>query len=423
MSRAVRTPVAAVGLLILALVGGRALVAQVLDERPGRGTTLILLVRVSERLKQQDILDTINEGLDYTQRRLPPGCQCDPPRIRPIPPVVFDAFNTSQETASVTKDKAEKFEVRRVPELPSVWIVTHERGYDLKQLEVKVDRGKKKETLKFDTEFRSVKGDAPLSLLTPNTYALKLPVGDIPLEYKASLVSVKDPKNTRELTWTTFPGGDRFYMVVMRNFTGDREKLFNTIRRQAGDMRLVANPVTEIEEARELSLVFASWGFKGVRDGDVFQGNNYTCTINTPIQVDKVYIRFPLNEAEKKADLEKYNAMGSVELIKKIEEEMAAQKAEADAISPKSGRRWFELAAVPDGGGRKFSRSFPLTDFPGLSKKYPTASFLEVYRIGGAAVFFEKDGARLPANARDIDEWRLGLSRRVEAEKAGKKEK
>jgi hypothetical protein len=234
------------------------------------------------------------------------------------------------------------------------------------------------------------------------------------------------PNKKGEKEWqvekTPFPRtGDAYYLIVLKNFSGDRKTLFNVIR----NAKLVANPVRSIQEAQEMSLVFAAWGMDQVGPGEYFNGLNYLPQINVPDtrEAQRVYIRFPLSEKEYEAEAKKYQTLDSVNLIEEIKKEKVVGKDDKLTISPKSKPQWIELPEMPGTNNRRFSRNLPLEDVKGLQETFPKVYRLVVWEFNGQAVLIQQmpEKRSVPALREEVPEWPRGIAATVEREKKKKK--
>ena len=432
MSRGVAPRLAALaGLLMLIGLIARPMTAQEAKDPPApkRPESLILLVRDTDGLPPVEIANTLKKGM------ISSGCACDGEiQPRPISSVVYNSLTSVQELALPAQEKKD-FNIQPAPEVPGIWLVSHKPNFTLTKMKVEVEspkadgKGKEQRVRVLTPSFRQpasagkeLPTDPPLTMLLPSMYSLRLEANETPLSYEATLMPNKKGEKEWQVEKTNFPRlGDAYYLIVLKNFSGDRKTLFNVIR----NAKLVANPVRSIQEAQEMSLVFAAWGMDQVGPGEYFNGLNYTPQINVPDtrEAEKVYIRFPLTEKEYEAEAKKYQTLDSVNLIDEIKKEKVVGKDDKFTVSPKSKPQWIELPAMPGTNNRRFSRNLPLEDVKGLQESFPKIYRLVVWEFNGQAVLVQQmpEKRSVPALREEVPEWPRGIAATVEREKKKKK--
>lgn len=425
---------AAVGgltLLLLALggptqTGGDDKGEKKVDIKPVRPNALILLVREAKGLPQVEITNTLTRGLDLA------GCKFDGEvRPRAISSVVFNTLNSVQDLPSAGEERKE-FNLQPAPELPGTWLVSHKRGFTLDQMEVETEAptkdgmGREPRTHKLKPAFRLpvekdkvAPPDPPLTMLYPTLYSLRLQRDETPIRYKAQLSPRSKDEKAWETGWQNFPStGDRFYLIVLNNFNGDKQRLFDFIQNKHPEQKddsskILANPVTNIEEAREMSLVFAAWGMRSVRRGSGFNGFNHTPEIDVPegSVASHVWIRFPLTKAQYEADLKKYQGMDSVTIMKEIKKDGPTKAGFRAVLSPDSKPAWVEMEAMKDTGNRRFTRAIELKDVAKLQDLYPNMYRLVVWETGNQAILIENPTTKrlVSVLGEEVAEWPQGI--------------
>ena len=185
----------------------------------------------------------------------------------------------------------------------------------------------------YDKEYApsSPLDDGPLTLVSPGVYSLKLEA-DEPLSYEANVVTLGEKPKNMSGRW---PNSDRYYVITMKNFRGKKDALFNALQ----DETKVANPLDSIRLGSDLVFVFANLGALGAEeDDDVFAGNNLILGAPPPRgrRTARGWILFPLTDAERKKELEKYEKIKDPrELVEAIRKDAIRATAVAE-ITPAS---------------------------------------------------------------------------------------
>jgi hypothetical protein len=382
--------------------------------RPGE-TTLFMMVRTGPHLTPGNLMNTLEEGLSAAK------CKIDgKPLIRPVSPAVFE------ELEGLTKDTAETvagakvakgFGVRRLASRDSVWeFRLNSPSQVLKTLTVKYRNAAAKE---YDKEYMpaSPLDDGALTLVSPGVYSLKLEA-DEPLSFEAQIVALGQKPETVSGKW---PKSDRYYVITMRNFRGDKDYLFQVLQ----DQLKVANPLDSIRLGGDLVFVFANLdAFGADEDDDVIAGNNLILGAPPPRgrHAARGWVLFPLTESEMKSELEKYEKIKDArELVESVRKN-AVRATEVAEITPATPARWIELAVQRDG---RYRREVPLKDFKGLLEKYPTVFGLIVWEFENnegmrSAIVMKLPGARggtSMVREKEIRNWSNSLREKVNAPK------
>lgn len=338
--------------------------------RPGE-TTLFMMVRTGRHLTPSNLMNTLEEGLSAAK------CRIDgKPLIRPVSPAVFD------ELESLTKDAADTvagvkvakgFGVRRISSREAMWeFRLNSPSQVLKKLTVKYRNAEAKE---YDKDYTptSPLDDGPLTLVSPGLYSLRLEA-DEPLSYEAQIVALGQKGETASGKW---PASDRYYVITMRNFRGDKDHLFAVLQ----DPLKVANPLDSIRLGSDLVFVFANLdAFGADEDDDVIAGNNLILGAPPPRGrlAARGWVLFPLSDSTMKTELDRYRKIKDArELVAEVRKN-AIRATEVAEISPASEPKWIELAVQRDG---RYRREIPLKDFKGLLEKYPAAWGLVVWEF------------------------------------------
>ena len=118
--------------------------------------------------------------------------------------------------------------------------------------------------------------NGPLTLIVPGSYALKLEPKHDPLSYEAEVVELGEKPETVKNAW---PKMDRFYVITMNNFAGNRDRLFRSLQ----DKDQVPNPLDSIRLGNDLVFVFANLEATGARPGGLFSENNLILSAVPPL--------------------------------------------------------------------------------------------------------------------------------------------
>ncbi|MFO0878211.1 MAG: hypothetical protein U0840_12745 [Gemmataceae bacterium] len=424
MSRRTWTALArTAGLTLLVLAASASSRAQDSKEnkeeaRPTRSGSLIILVRDNKGLNQVEMANTLKRGLELA------GCRFDGEvRLRPISSVVFNTLNSVQDLPAAAPERKD-FHLQAVPEVPGSWLLSHKRGYTLKDLEVEVEtprkdgKGKELRTRKLTPAFRlpaekgkpgAASADPPLAMLFPGLYSLRLEPDETLRRYRALFLPRAREEKPWDTDWQKLPTfGDRYYLIVLNNFVGDKKRLFDVIK----DRIQVTNPVDDVDAAREFSVVFAAWGMKGLTPGTGFNGFNHTPEIEvSDDRTARVWIRFPLTADEYAAELKKYQPLDSETIIKEIQKDNPILADREATMTRTSKPAWIELSPIPGTGNRRFTRSIALKDVKELEKKYPRVFRLVVWEFKDQAILIQDPASRelVTAIGQEVPEWSRGI--------------
>jgi hypothetical protein len=218
----------------------------------------------------------------------------------------------------------------------------------------------------------SVKDGKRMSLLTTNpvTYSIPWELNAQITKIKLKTLSDSDSNNakTEEFDATAIKA-DKFFSVTVRDFEGDKSKLIKTLK----DPEKFEDVITIGADLSEYSVQMATLGLStGDIGTELDDKNNLVLTIpqNSKRTTSKVWVKFPLNEAEAVQECVKINASETVgqayKMIKAIEGKIEAK--DMAEVTAEKGAQWFELPMAEDKS--QFSRTLALKDLDGLMKKY-----------------------------------------------------
>jgi hypothetical protein len=414
MSRNLRAALAGVGLAAIALAAlaqpPKPLDAPVVrGGKPGE-TTLFMLVRTGPHLTPDNLATTLDEGLSAS------GCKIDgKPAVRSVSPAVFEEIDAIANPGAATPEAVKAAGgLKRITSSDNVWqFKLNSPSQVLKKLTIKYRKADGKD---YDKEYQpaSPQADAPLVLLAPGVYALRPESADQAVSYEAEVVSLGEAPQKMEGKW---PASDRFYVITMRNFRGDRDTLFATLQ----DEKKVANPLDSIRLGNDLVFVFANLEASGAESGGIIVGNNLVISLEPPRRrsVARGWFLFPLDENGMKEQLDAYRKITDAkEAISKVRENSVAAK-DAFEISPGTTAKWLELPAM----NGQYRREIPMTDFKGLLEKYPTAFGLIVWEFENEQGMRSAIQLRLPGGGlsmvreQELLNWANSLKQKVDAPK------
>jgi hypothetical protein len=377
---------------------------------PGE-TTLFMMVRTGPHLTPDNLKTTLQEGLSAARCTI-----SGEPIIRPVSPAVFEEIEslTNQAAAAGAGGKPATG-LRRMASREMLWEFRLDSPSQiLKTLKVKYKSPDGKE---YDKEYAPVSpaNDGQLVLVAPGFYSFKPEPTDQPIAYEAEIISLGQPAQKMEGKW---PSNDRYYVITMRNFRGDKDYLFHVLQ----DPLKVANPLDSIRLGSDLVFVFANLDALGAdEDDDVIAGNNLILGAPSPRgrSVARGWILFPLTEAAMKEKLAEYRKItDSKELIVKVRENAIFALTPTE-IGPDTPAKWLELGLRRDG---RFRREVPIKDFAGLLAKYPTAWGLVVWEFENdlgmrSAIMMRLPGGQTMVREKEIRNWSNSLKEKVNGSK------
>jgi len=378
--------------------------------RPGE-TTLFMMVRTGPHLTEDKLERTLSRGLNKA------GCDIDgKPIIRSISPAVFEEIESlTNKTAGKVADAPvlEGFGVRRLPLRDQYWEF-HLRSPSqvLKRLKISYRAPDGKDV---DKEYQPAdpKESGPLTLIVPGTYALRLEPAHEPLGYEAEVVELGEKPEVIKNKW---PASDRFYVITMRNFKGDRDVLFRTLK----DPREVPNPLDSIRMGSDLVFVFANLEATGASVGDLFAGNNLILSGSAPLNrsAARCWMLFPLTETAARDQLVEFRKIKDEEKLVQEIRKNAVRANENLEVGPDTKPQWVEVTELMPG---RFRREIPLRDFKGLLEKYPSVYSLLVWEFddGRPAAITIKlpDGPEVLVLDQEIKRWATSLQEKIGAGK------
>jgi hypothetical protein len=414
MSRNLRVALLGTGLAALALTAIELTRAQ--DPplirpigRPGE-TTLFMMVRTGPHLTEDKLQRTLTRGLEKAECTI-----TGEPSIRVISPAVFEEIESLTNRTAIKVAAApviEGFGMRRLPLRDAIWeFHLKSASQVLKKLTVVYKNAEGTEVTK-EYAPAAPQENGPLTLIVPGSYALKLEPKHEAVSYEAEVVELGEKPETVKNAW---PKTDRFYVITMNNFVGNRERLFRTLQ----DKDLVPNPLDSIRLGNDLVFVFANLEATGARPGGLFSENNLILSAVPPLnrRVARGWMLFPLTETAKKERLTELQKIKNEEKLVQEIRKSAIRANEALEIGPDTKPQWIEIL-VEDNG--QFRRLRPLKEFKGMLDKFPTAWALLVWEFddGRPAAITIKlaNGDETLVQELEINKWANALQEKIQTQ-------
>lgn len=367
------------------------------ERRPG--TTLYLVLRTGPKEDEQRILATLKTGLKNSG-----STTSADPTVRPVSPAFFEEFATLVDRAAgqPVVESGDGVGIRLLPSREPVYEVRLKPTQILKQLRITDAKGETKEyTPKPPTSGESV----PLMMTVPGRYAFAPDPGSTPTTYEAVVHEIGQPEATLKGSW---PVADKFFVVTMRDFQGDRGRMFEVIQ----DSNQVANPLDNVQLGNDLVFAFAALNSSEGKVDDLFPGTN-TIALRAPAlrnrSPKRAWAYFPLNEEESKEAVAKFRKIGPTELPAEIRK-AAVQVGSEASLSESDPPRWFELPPnTTTGKPDQFSRPVTTDGFGWMYKKYPKLYMLQVWEFDAGqpeAIMVESpSGDRVPVLEFEFPLW------------------
>jgi hypothetical protein len=338
--------------------------------QPENGETLYLVLRVGPDISEQDILKTLKKGLELSNSKI-----TGEPTIRPVSAAFFDEFQVLVDRAAPIA-AADDLPIRQLPTRDLTYEIKVGPTQVLKKLKVKYAKGGDKEYTPTSPD-----GKSPLQLIVPGRYAFMPDKDDVPQTYEAEVAELG--KANVPAVKGEWPKGDKFFVVTMKNFRGDRKLMFEVIQ----DAKRVANPLDNIQLGNDLVFAFASLNSSaGIAGEDsIDPEGNITLSVETiPNRFPKrVWVHFPLTAEEMQAAKAQYGKFSSEDLPGEIRKNSIVIQRQAE-FGPKDKPVWVELPPEQVAGGGKpprFTRKVKLNDLSEFAGKYPQMWMLIVWEF------------------------------------------
>ena len=360
--------------------------------------TLYLVLRTGPAETEKQIIAKLEDGLRHV------GAKTDGrPTIKPVSPSFVEELESLANRAMPTT--AGQGVVKLLPSRDTVYEIKIPETQVLRAFHVTYQKAGRKDYVPSAPGSKS-----PLVLTVPGRYAFKPEPNDVPLSYEGEVSELGKEDSTFKSNW---PKEDKFFVVTMKNFQGDKQELFNAIQ----DKTIVANPFVLSDEKTDLIFAFASLNSSVGKAGRVAinDKNELIVSVETlPNEVPRrVWAYFPLDEAAAATALTKHQAFDPTDLPIEIRKN-AVPADQPAAISAQSGPKWHEIPVKPGAEPVEFERLVKLNDLGPLATKYPKMYMLVVWefdRGNPRAILFEeeKTGNRASVLKREMADWARGL--------------
>lgn len=362
-------------------------------QKADSNTTLFLIAR-SKNLSEEEISSTLKRGLKASE------CTVEgDPGVRRISAAVYDELEILINNAAPARYLSSKdLSVAPLPARDALWEFRIPPTQLLKNIKVKYRTAG--DVTYTPKEKKTEQTEPDLSMTTLGRYALKLKEKDEPLSYEATLA--EPGKDDRQLSGK-WPTTDNYFLIALRGFEGNRERLFRTV----SDKMKVANPFKNIETRRELFFVFANLDAEERNFGTRFNGNKLTVSVEGDTNVKRVWMLFPLTAANAAKALAQYRKFGEEALPAEVRKN-AAKIDDPLELTADMAPVWIEL---PSAGGKSFIREVAVKNQNEFLRKYPQMHRLLVWEFDdgttppGAIRVTSKAGGRELVIAEQIDQW------------------
>ena len=385
--------------------------------------------------------EVLNE--DAKQRNQPPVCEFEMPDPRAITEAVYREFAAfaDQETlaSGPAADPAQPTRVRLqpVPTNSSLWAFDliddpaappSEGAKKLLVLQKLTITRRSGAVNHYEPKRLTEAGPADdLKMVLPGSYVLHLDLKDPPTNY--IITAQKITGGESEEIKGTWPESDQYFVIILRDFRGQRKALFETIKAKEPNEKglRITNPLDDIRLDRDFVLTFASLGVKLQIAPPEFEPGKYLPTMPLVPRRDpkRAWIYFPLSREQAAAEFAKLSSLDGAQVIDAILKSgpSTAEKEPEVEIKPGMSPRWLELTAMPD--GQRFRRELTIKDYKGLQSTLPEVWRLQVYegQSGRAILVGHPDSSRQGGFVVDvpIENWPGEIEKGVKTDaRAGK---
>ena len=340
------------------------------DELPKK-TNLFLVARVGmgdkgNTLSKSTLLENFITGMNIS------GCKCSgEPMVKPIAPSVFRDLNRivsgvgGEPWKVMLKNKVELSQAQL--DDSTLLLIKLPNGFQIEEMDIETVGG----SSLTGVYSPAAKDGKRMALLTTNpiTYSIPWELNAQINKIKMKTLSDADASSKVDEFDASAVKADKFFSVTVRDFEGDKNKLIKTLK----NPEKFEDVITIGADLSEYSVQIATLGLStGDIGTDLDDKNNLVLTIpqNSKRTSSKVWVKFPLTEAEAVQECVKINASETVgqayKMIKAIEGKIEVK--DMAEVTPEKGAQWFELPPTEDKS--QFSRTLALKDLDGLMKKY-----------------------------------------------------
>lgn len=336
-------------------------------------TTVYLVLRTGPDETEKGVLATLQQGLDKSGATI-----TGEPTIKNVSPAFFEEFQSLVDRAGPPAAAAEDgVGIRLLPTREPIYEIKVAPSQVLKTLKVKYQKGGEKEY----KPAAPGAANAPLVLIVPGRYGFTPEADDTPQSYEGEVAEIGKPAAAVKGDW---PKGDKFFVVTMRNFRGNRQRLFDVM----ADPKQVANPLDNVQLGNDLLFAFASLNSSAADPGNdgLDSENNLTMTVETIPKRNpaRVWVLFPLDEKGMREARDEYRKAASTDLPKKIRAAATVGAGQPANVASGDGPKWYELPAEetpPGTDPRRFVRKVKVDDPPEFAAKYPQLWSLVVWEF------------------------------------------
>lgn len=227
-----------------------------------------------------------------------------------------------------------------------------------------------------------------------------------PVRYR--IVTEDENGNRRNVNEGSFPLLDKFYLIHLRDFSGNKDLLFKAVT----DKDKVANPFTAIDERTNVTLVIGDLNARSGVTGIGIVSHDLVVSVSG-VQERKparAWMLFPLTKEEAEEECRKIESLTdpSMTLPDEIRKRAVLTNQQEKSVVEQAGARWYELTR----SGSSFESRIRLVNnaaqFAELASKFPQVYRVLVWEFEDAekgireAIYVE--GNRL-YKMEDIDGW------------------
>lgn len=350
------------------------------------GTTLYLVVRARPDIADSQIIDTFDAGLRASLHA------CDgKPIIKSVSPTFFEQFaeliGAAPQKETTAAGGADQIKIKPLPSVkdPVYEITLPSKRQTLTKLTVQYLPSPGKTTQ--EDYVPKAPGESPVTLIEPGRYSFQPEAGRFPQSCTATVDERNEKSGDLERgksvkgSWAEV---NKFYVVTMRNFrpiNGGRpnhERFLQVIEEQNIN---APNPIQISRLGGDQLFVFADMASEAAEDTEDPIIKDYVLHFRRAglpgRSVRRIWVLFPLTEAQYQEQWKKYASFPTKELPAEIRKN-ASLSDEKFTVGPKTEPRWIELPPDLNNPG-SFYRTIPLDDVPGLVNKYPDMWQLTVW--------------------------------------------
>lgn len=369
--------------------------------------TLYLVLRTGPNETETEIQSKLRRGIDHV------GAIIDgDPRIRPVSGAFVEELEALADRAGAVAAGEEKdgISLRYLPSRDSAYEIKIPPTQVLRKLKVTYQKAGEKEYVPASP---GEKG--PLFLSVSGRYAFTPEPGDIPLKYEGEVSEFGKPDSNFQREW---PKSDKFFVVTMKNFRGNKDALFRAIQ----DKDVVPNPFKLYDEKADLMFAFASLNSTVGRPGRsaINERNELLLSVETlPNESPKrAWVYLPLDEESAQKALEEYRKFNTLELPQEIRKSAVRFPFQA-ALGVQDTPKWHEVPMKFPPRPTEFERVVKLNGLRELGLKYPKMYMLVVWEFDSErpgskpeAILVEdkaEKSGRVTVMKRELADWGQGV--------------